>query len=147
MPSDRVSATLQDNRPSRRRFLASLGVVASVSISGCNAVLPGTNSSSTDEPSEVTVENRSDSKAEIAVRVIDSEDETLFSRVFTLGPETMISRGAIETTPSRVHAFTADGVSHSWRYDPDLPADFECGLKDIGLTLHDDSTIEPWYDC
>ncbi|WP_415381476.1 hypothetical protein [Halosimplex sp. TS25] len=147
MADDDGSATLEDNRPSRRRFLASLGAVASVSIPGCSAVLPGTNSSSTDEPSEVTVENRTDSKAEIAVRVIDSEDETLFSRVFTLGPEKMMSRGAIETTPSRVHAFTADGVSHSWRYDPDLPADFECELKDIGLTLHEDTTIEPWYDC
>jgi hypothetical protein len=95
----------------------------------------------------VNVENRTSSTAEIAVRVIDTEEETLFSHIFVLGSEKMMSRGAIETTPSRVSAFTADGVSHMWRYNPDLPADFDCEPKDIGLTLHEDNTIEPWYDC
>lgn len=147
MPSDRLSATLRENRPSRRRFLATLGAVASASTAGCSKVLPGSGSSSTHEPSEVIVENRTSSKAEIAVRVVGSEEETLFSRVFTLGPEEMMGRGTIETSPSRVHAFTADGVSHTWRYAPDLPADFDCELKDLGLTLHRDNTIEPWYSC
>lgn len=113
MPSNRLAASLRENRPSRRRFLATLGGVASVSIAGCSEVLPGSGSSSADEPIEVSVENRTTSKAEIAVRVIDGEEETLFSRVFTLEPEKMTSRGAIERTPSRVHAFTADGVSHT----------------------------------
>lgn len=120
--------------------------MASVSTAGCSAVLTGSGSSS-DEPSEVRVVNSTASKAEIAVRVIDSEDETLFSRVFTLGPEEAMGHGAIETTPSRVRAFTPDGVSHTWRYAPDLPADFDCEIKDIGLTLHQDHTIEPWYSC
>ncbi len=147
MASDRLLASLQDKRPSRRRFLATLGAVTSVSTAGCSDVLPGNDSNKAKESSEVIVENRTSSTAEIAVRVIDSEDGTLFSRVFTLGSRKMMSRGTIETTPSRVHAFTADGVSQTWQYDPDLPADFECELKDIGLTLHPDNTIEPWYDC
>lgn len=147
MPSSHLSATLRENRPSRRRFLASLAGVASLSAAGCSEVLPGSGSSSADEPIEVSVENRTSSKAEIAVRVIGSEEETLFSRVFTLGPEKMTSHGAIESSPSRVHAFTADGVSHTWRYAPDVPEDFECDLEDIGLTLHQENTIEPWYTC
>lgn len=147
MPTDHFSAALRENRPSRRRFLAALGGVTSVSIAGCTDVLPGGGSGSADEPIEVSVENRTASKAEVAVRVIDSGGATLFSRVLALGPETMTSRGAIETTPSRVHAFTADGVSHAWRYAPDLPVDFECEREDIGLTLHRDNTIEPWYTC
>lgn len=132
---------------SRRRVLSTLGVVASVSVAGCSGVLPGSDFNSVDEPGEVIVENRTASKAEIAVRVIDREDETLFSRVFTLEPGTMMGRGAIETTPSRVHAFTAGGVSRRWRYAPDLPEEFDCDLKDVGLTLHQNNTIESWYSC
>lgn len=147
MPSDPLSVTLRETRPSRRRFLATLGGVTSVSIAGCSDVFSVSGSSSADETIEVSVENRTSSRAEIAVRVVDSEGATLFSRVFDLEPTTIVSRGAIETTPSRVHAFTADGISHTWRYAPDLPADFECEREDIGLTLHDDDTIEPWYKC
>jgi hypothetical protein len=116
-----------------------------VSTAGCNGVLSG--SDSTDEPIEVSVENGTDSAAEIAVRVVDGAGATLFSRVFALGPEKMGSRGAIETAPSSVHAFTPDGVARTWQYAPDLPADFDCELKDIGLTLRRDDTIEPWYSC
>lgn len=147
MPSDRFSDTLGEYRPSRRRVLAVLRTVTAVPVAGCSEVLSGSGSISADEPIEVTAENRTSSKAEIAVRVIDREEETRFSRVFTLQPETMASNGAIETLPSRVHAFTADGVSNTWRYAPDLPADFECEREDIGLTLHEDDTIEPWYTC
>lgn len=147
MSSNCSSAAHRDKRPSRRRFLATLGAVASVSTAGCSDVLSDSWSSNTDEPGEVSVENRTSSKAEIAVRVIDSDDETLFSRIFTLRSEKMTSHGTIETTPSRVHAFTANGASRTWRYAPDLPADFDCEPKDIGLTLHQDNTIEPWYDC
>ena len=147
MPSARSSATPGENRSSRRRFLATLGAVTAVPTAGCSEVIPGSGSGSADEPIEVSVENRTSSRAEIAVRVTDGEEETIFSRVFALGPETMASRGAIEPTPSRVHAFTADGVSRTWRYAPDLPADFECEREDIGLTLHRGDTIEPWYTC
>lgn len=116
-------------------------------MAGCSGIPPGTGPDGADESSEVIVENGTTSKADIAVRVIDNEGEALFSRVFALGPETMVSRGAIETIPSSVHAFTAEGASRSWRYEPDLPEDFDCEPKDIGLTLHRDNTIEPWYDC
>lgn len=121
--------------------------MASVSSAGCSGVLPGSATSSTDEAGEVIVENRTDSEAKTAVRVLDREDETLFRHVFTLGPEQMTGRGAIETAPSRVHAFTAAGVSHTWQYAPDLSEGFACEIKDIGLTLHRDSSIESWYDC
>ena len=146
MPSTRSSATPRGKRPSRRRFLATLGAVASVATAGCSDVLSGRGAETDAEPVEVAVHNGTSSTAEIAVRVVDA-DETLFSRVFTLGPEKMESRGSIETTPSRVHAFTADGVSATWQYAPDLPNDFECEREDVGLTLHQDATIEPWYKC
>lgn len=128
-------------------MLATLGAVASVSTAGCGDALLGSNTRSSTESAEVIVENRTTSEAEIAVRVIGSEEETLFSRVFVLGAETMTSRGSIESTPARVHGFTAAGVSQTWGYDPDLPVEFDCEPKDIGLTLHSDNTIEPWYDC
>lgn len=147
MPSNRSSVAHRNNRPSRRRLLATLGAVASVSTAGCSDGLADRWPGTTDEPAEVIVENRTASKAEIAVRVIDNEAETLFSRIFALEPEKITSYGTIETTPSRVHAFTATGVSRTWRYAPDLPAGFDCERKDIGLTLHQDTTIEPWYSC
>lgn len=145
MPSDRRSATRRENRPSRRRVLATLASLTLVSTAGCSDALSG--SDSTDDPIEVSVENRTDSAAEIAVRVVDSAGATLFSHVFTLEPDTIASRGAIETAPSSVHAFTPDGIARTWQYAPDLPADFDCELKDIGLTLRRDEAIEPWYSC
>lgn len=148
MPSNHFSDALRESQPSRRRILATLGAVASASTAGCSDIVPGSGSGSADEPGEVIVENRTASKAEIAVRVVNGEDEALFSRVFSLEPEkTVSSRDVIETMPSEVHAFTADGVSRTWRYAPDLGAGFDCKLKDIGLTLHADNRIEPWYDC
>ncbi|MFC6615523.1 hypothetical protein ACFQAS_11270 [Halopenitus salinus] len=147
MPSDRASAPLRESRSSRRRVLAALGAVASASTAGCSGVLPGRDSGRTDDPIEVTVLNDTSSTAQIAVRVTDAEAEMIFSRVFSLGPEKMAGCGAIEATPASVHAFTADGVSRTWRYAPDLPADFECDRADIGLTLRRDGAIEPWYSC
>jgi hypothetical protein len=59
----------------------------------------------------------------------------------------IILRGAIETTPTSVRAFISTGVDRTWRYDPDLPVDFDCEREDIGLTLHPYETTEPWYTC
>lgn len=146
MPSDRASAGRGETRASRRRVLTALGGVATVSTAGCSDALPNGDDRS-DAPIEVSVENRTTSRAEIAVRVIGRERETLFGRVFALDAETIVSRGAIETTPTSVRAFTSTGVDHTWRYDPDLPVDFDCEREDIGLTLHPDETIEPWYTC
>jgi hypothetical protein len=147
MLSDRLSATLREQSSSRRQILTALGVVASTSAAGCSDVFPDSGSSSADNVGEVIVRNGTDSPIEIAVRVVDSGDETLFSRVFTVGSQKIISRNGIETIPARIHAFTPNGVSHTWRYDPDLPAGVECEIKDIGLTLNQDHTIDPWYDC
>jgi hypothetical protein len=146
MPSDRLSTGRRTGGPSRRQLLATLGAVSLTSTAGCSGLLTGSDSGNT-QSSEVSVENGTSSRAEIAVRLVDSADETLFSRVFSLAPESMASRGALDTTPSNIYAFTADGVSRTWAYAPDLPPDFECTPKDVGLTLTPDGTIEPWYDC
>jgi hypothetical protein len=121
--------------------------MAAISTAGCSAVIPGSDSNSDDDSIEVTVGNETDSEVAIAVRVIDSEEETLFSHVFSVESGKMIGRGAIKTTPAKIHVFTADGVSRTWKYAPDLPPEFDCELKDIGLTLRQDNTIEPWYTC
>ncbi|MFC5279639.1 hypothetical protein ACFPM1_12855 [Halorubrum rubrum] len=132
-------------RPPRRRFLAAAGAAASAALAGCGGVVPET-APDDDGPNEVTVENATDSAVEVAVRVVDGEGETLFGRVFALEPETIASRDGFEAVPEEVHAFTADGLSRTWRYDPDLPIEFECEPKDVGLTLREDA-IEPWYGC
>ncbi|GAA0511191.1 hypothetical protein SAMN04488066_10913 [Halorubrum aquaticum] len=146
MPSDRTLNLGPAARPSRRRFLATVGAVASASTAGCTGVFPGSGSGDANEPNEVIVENATAGEAEIAVRVADEDGRTLFSRVFALGPERIASHEGIDVVPARIHAFTADGVSRAWRYDPDLPIEFECEPKDVGLTLGADG-IEPWYDC
>lgn len=122
--------------------------MASVSIAVCNTVLPSNGSSSGHKSSEVIVVNNTASEVDVAVRVVDNEDNTLFSRVFSTGPEmTNSSRDEIETPPTKVHAFTADGISKTWQYAPNLSGEFDCEPKDIGLILQDDNTIEPWYTC
>lgn len=146
MPSENAPVVDRDDRPSRRRFLAMAGAAASASTAGCTGVLPGSGSDDVDEPNEVIVENATASEAEIAVHVMDADGETLFGYVFALGPERLTSRDGSEVTPARIRAFTPNGVSHAWEYDPDLPIEFDCEPKDIGLTLRDDA-IEPWYVC
>lgn len=86
MSSDRLPTTFREHRTSRRRFLTTLGAVASVSIAGCRSILSGGGSDGPDEPIEVGVLNDTSSEAEIVVLVIDSEDETLFSRVLPPDP-------------------------------------------------------------
>jgi hypothetical protein len=146
MPSNRSEATSGTESRSRRRVLAALGAGAVVSVAGCSDVLSGPGDTEV-EPAEVVVENRTAEPAEVAVRLTDGGEETLFSRVFAVGPDELVGRGAVDTTPSRVHAFTPGGVSRRWRYDPDLSADFDCEIKDVGLTLRADDTIDPWYKC
>ncbi len=147
MPSRQLSTPSGIGQRTRRSVLASLGAGTVFTMAGCASVLPGGPAETEVEPAEVVVENRTDDDAEIAVRLVDGASETVFSRVFSVGPEQMVGRGAIETAPRRVHAFTPGGISTRWEYDPDLPADFDCEIKDVGLTLHGDETIEPWYKC
>jgi hypothetical protein len=145
MPANRSTTSRGTEGRTRRQILAALGAGTAVSIAGCSDVLSGRPAET--GSAEVVVENRTTEAAEIAVRLTDGASETLFSRVFTVGPEAMIGRGSIDSVPARVHAFTPAGVSHWWDYDPDLPADFDCEIKDVGLALHGGETIEPWYKC
>jgi hypothetical protein len=147
MPSNRSAVTTGTDRLSRRAVLAALGTGTAISFAGCTEILPWNSTDARVDPAEVVVENRTSEAAEVAVRVTGDADETLFSRVFAVGPESMVGGGAIESVPSRIHAFTAGGVSRRWRYAPDLSVEFDCEIKDVGLTLHADETIEPWYDC
>jgi hypothetical protein len=144
MPAKCPSATSGSEHRSRRAVLAALGAGTTLSVAGCSGLL---SDESDTEHAEVVVENGTDSPAEVAVRISGGADETLFSRVFTLGPEELVGSGALETTPARVHAFTPGGLSRRWEYDPDLPADFDCDIKDVGLTLGTEDRIEPWYKC
>jgi hypothetical protein len=147
MPSTlSVPTTGRENR-SRRAVLAAVGTGTALSIAGCSGLLPRSPGDADADPAEVVVENGTASPATVAVRISDGADETVFSRVFTLGPEEIHSRGAIESAPDRVHAFTPDGTAAQWAYDPDLPVDFDCDIKDVGLTLTRDGGFEPWYDC
>jgi hypothetical protein len=66
---------------------------------------------------------------------------------FRVAPGHLVSRGAIEATPATVRVFTPGGVSRSWEYALDLPADFDCDREDIGLTIRGDTAIEAWYKC
>lgn len=155
MSPDRSATTERNDRPSRRRFLAAFGAVTSASTAGCSGRFSGRSSDDSDgsgdsdgddRPNEVIVENATGSEVEIAVHVTDADGETLFGHVFALGPERIASREGTKVTPARIRAFTPTGVSHAWEYDPDLPIEFECEPKDVGLTLREDA-IEPWYDC
>jgi hypothetical protein len=138
---------IREPMPSRRRILATVGTVASLSTAGCSGIIPSDGSEDAAEPIEVAVSNAASDVVEIAVRVLDREGMGLFSRVFSLEPGHFVSRGAIETTPAEVSAFTPDGVSHTWEYDPDLPGDFDCDRADIGLTVQQDNSIREWYKC
>ncbi|MFC4247673.1 hypothetical protein ACFOZ7_11945 [Natribaculum luteum] len=91
------------------------------------------------------VENRTDERATIGVRVEDDDGETLFSRVYELEPGHLDSAAGIETTPSTVTAFTPEGAAATWEYAPDL--DIDCEGEDIGITLRSDNSIESWYAC
>ncbi|MFC5135966.1 MULTISPECIES: hypothetical protein [Haloferacaceae] len=150
--ADQSATTERNDPPSRRRFLAAFGAVASASTAGCSGGFPGRSSDDSDDsdgdddPNEVIVENATASAAEIAVHVTDADGGTLFGHVFALGPERIASREGTEVTPARIRAFTPTGVSHAWEYDPNLPIEFECDPKDVGLTLREDA-VEPWYDC
>lgn len=123
-----------------------IGTTVSLWTVGCSDIPSGGSEDAT-ESIEVAVENASSDPVEIAVKVADREGTGLFSQVFSLESGHLVSRGTIETTPATVSAFTPDGVSRTWEYDPDLPGDFDCDREDIGLTVRQDNTIEEWYKC
>lgn len=126
------------NGRSRRRFLGTLGTASTLAVAGCGSRAPAGDA-------EVLVENRTDAPVAVAVRIL-GDDGVLFDGVLTVSPDNMVSRHGLTGSPRRVQAFTDDGVSRTWQYDPDLPADFSCEVADVGLTVQDEG-IEPWYDC
>lgn len=130
---------------SRRELLALTGAMASVSVSGYADSVLSAGSEGEGDTIEIMVENRTEERATLGVRVADDEGEMLFSRVYELEPGHLDSSAGIETTPSTVTVFTPEGVSETWRYAPDL--DIDCEGEDIGMTLQSDGSIDSWYAC
>lgn len=130
---------------SRRDVLAAVGVIASIPISGCSDRIGSDGPEGEGDTIEIMVENRTDDRAAIGVRVEDDDGELLFSRVYELEPGHLDSSAGIETTPATVSVFTPEGVSATWEYTPDLGMD--CEGEDIGITLQSDGSIDSWYAC
>ena len=135
------------SRISRRRLLASVGVVSAVSIAGCNAIGSPGGPKGEGDTIEILVENDTDDSAQIAVHVEDPDGNTLFGRVYELGPHHLDSSAGIETRPATVAVFTPDGASATWEYSPEPDFDLACEGVDIGVTLKPERTIESWYGC
>ncbi|NUB91187.1 hypothetical protein HT576_09155 [Haloterrigena sp. SYSU A121-1] len=120
-------------------------MIVPVSVAGCSDTVLSNGSEGEGDTIEIMVENRTDDRAQIGVRVEDDDGEVLFSRVYELESGHLDSSAGIETTPATVTAFTPEGVSATWEYAPDL--DMDCDGEDIGLTLQSDGSIETWYAC
>ncbi|WP_152422737.1 hypothetical protein [Natrialba taiwanensis] len=130
---------------SRRKLLTTSSVAMAMSISGCSNYIPLSQSKKKSEIAEVGVDNSTDDREYVSV-IVSGDNDIIFRHTFILDPGTFSSEKAIEEEPSEIMAFTKNGISKTWNYDPEMGPAFDCGIKDIGLTLQDD-TIEPWYDC
>ncbi len=130
---------------SRRELLALTGSIVPVTISGCSDFAFSNGTEGEGDTIEIMVENQTDERAAIGVRVENDDGEMLFSRVYELEPGHLDSAAGIETTPSTVTAFTPEGAAATWEYAPDL--DIDCEGEDIGITLRSDNSIESWYAC
>lgn len=130
---------------SRRELLATISVMVATLISGCSDLVSSDGSEGEGDTIEIMVENQTDKRAEIGVRVEDDDGAMLFSRVYDLEPGHLDSSAGIETTPATVTVFTPEGVSATWEYAPDL--DLNCDGEDIGITLQSDGSIDSWYAC
>jgi len=122
-----------------------MGVVASTAVTGCSDPLGSAGAGGEGDTVEMLVENRTEGIAEVGVRVEDDDGDTAFSRVYELEPRSLDSSAELETVPSTVTAFTAEGRSATWEYAPDL--EMNCDGEDIGLTVQPDGSIDPWYAC
>ncbi|USZ69419.1 hypothetical protein NGM10_06705 [Halorussus salilacus] len=120
-------------------------MIATTLISGCGDLLVSDGAEGEGDTIEIMVENRTDERAEIGVRVEDDDGSMLFSRVYELEPGHLDSSAGIETTPETVAAFTPEGASATWDYRPDV--DLDCDGEDIGITLQSDGSIDSWYAC
>lgn len=142
-----MSPSLPTRTPddSRREFLATLTVIASTLISGCSNLAFSDGSGGEGDTIEIMVENQTDERTEIGVRVEDDGGAALFSRVYELEPGHLDSSAGVETPPATVTVFTPEGASATWEYAPDL--DLDCDGEDIGITLRSDNSISSWYAC
>ncbi|MBV0923279.1 hypothetical protein KTS45_03625 [Halomicroarcula limicola] len=127
----------------RRRFLAALGVGATSATAGCGR-FSGTDSSGEGDTIEIIPVNETDRPVTVAIRIEAADGSVLFSRVYELDAGHADESAGIDTRPATIHAFTPDGRSNSWEYDPDT--DLQCEGKDVGLWIRETS-IDPWYNC
>lgn len=130
---------------SRRKLLATMGTIVPIFVTGCSDTAVYNESEGEGETIEIMVENQTEERAQIGVRVEDDDGEVLFSRVYELEPDNLDSSASIETTPSTVLVFTPEGLSATWEYAPEVEID--CDGEDIGITVHPDDMIESWYAC
>lgn len=140
-----MSPSLTPRTTSRRDVLATSGVIASALVVGCSNPISSDRSEGEGDTIEIMVENQTDERAEIGVRVEDVDGAMLFSRVYELEPGHLDSSAGVETTPGTVTVFTPEGVSATWEYVPDSGLD--CDGEDIGITLQSDGSIDSWYAC
>ncbi|MBX0293852.1 hypothetical protein [Haloarcula nitratireducens] len=127
----------------RRKFLAALGVGATSATAGCG-LFSETNSGGEGDTIEIIPVNETERPVTVAIRIEDSDGAVLFSRVYELDAGHADESAGIDTRPATILAFTPDGRSNSWEYDPDT--DLQCEGKDVGLWVRETS-IDPWYNC
>lgn len=132
---------------SRRQLLATIGVVSTVSMAGCNAIDSLGEPEGEGDTIEILVENDTDDSAQVAVYIEDSDGNALFSRVYELEPHHIDSSAGIETRPATVTVFTPEGTATTWEYSPAGEFNLNCEGIDIGVTLKPEQTIESWYGC
>lgn len=114
-------------------------------VAGCSEL--GVSGDPEDEggTTEIVVGNGTDEPAMMAVVIENDTGETLFDRVYELGPEEVDESAGIETIPATVTVFTPDGNAASW----ELPApDPDDGCTEtLGIRLLPDGTFERSYSC
>jgi hypothetical protein len=133
--SGRLAAT-------RRGFLAAVSAGAVGAIAGCGGIDSGPEGEG--DTVEIIPVNESETAVTLAVRVEDDDGEPLMSRVYDLPAGHADESAGVDTPPATVVAFTQDGRSNEWAYDPDVG--LNCPGQDVGIRVLADG-IEPWYSC
>ena len=133
------------NGLSRRELLARIGGVASVTVAGCSEF--GGSGDSEDEggTTEIVIGNGTDEPTMIAVVIENDTGETLFNRVYELGPEKADESAGIESVPATVTVFTPNGNAAKWELHSPNPDD-GC-TEDLGIRLLPDGSFEHSYGC
>ncbi|WP_135302537.1 hypothetical protein [Haloarcula amylovorans] len=143
MSSANAAALPNSATTTRRRFLAALGVGSTNVTAGCGFVSE-TDSGGEGDTIEIIPVNETDRPVTVAIRIEDTDGAILFSRVYELDAGHADESAGIDTRPATIRAFTPDGRSNIWEYDPDT--DLQCEGKDVGLWVRETS-IDPWYGC